>query len=281
MNIKLKRLVLGMASVGALGLYGCGGGSSPATNTATTTNTVATTDVSLTVIDGPIEKAKVCLDINNNGVCDNNEPEGMTDATGKVTIKVNSTDVGKYPVIAVVGTDAIDADTGAVPTPFTMKAPADQTAVITPLTTLVQNVVASTGSTSAAAADQVKAQTGINVSLFEDFSKGTTDDHKAAANVARMVVVTTQQQSLAVKDAEGTKDVNNATITKADLDKAIQARLMDMLPALVTKLAENQTQIAALEKALTDAKALIDATAKKLPSRKPKRQRRCIKSKND
>jgi [acyl-carrier-protein] S-malonyltransferase len=38
---------------------------------------------------------------------------------------------------------------------------------------------------------------------------------------------------------------------------------MDMLPALVTKLAENQTQIAALEKALTDAKALINATDKK------------------
>lgn len=263
MNIKLKRLVLGMASVGALGLYGCGGGSSPATNTATTTNTVTTTDVSLTVIDGPIEKAKVCLDINNNSVCDNNEPEGMTDATGKVTIKVNSTDVGKYPVIAVVDTNSIDADTGKVPTPFTMKAPADQTAVITPLTTLVQNVVASTGSTSAAAADQVKAQTGINVSLFEDFSKGTTDDHKAAANIARMVVVTTQQQSLAVKDAEGTKDVAGVIITKADLDKAIQVRLMEMLPALVTKLAENQTQIAVLEKALTDAKALIDASAKK------------------
>ena len=265
MKITLKRLVLVVTSAGLLGLYGCGGGGSSATNNETPAGVVvATTDVSLTVIDGPIEKAKVCLDINNNSVCDNNEPEGMTDATGRVTIKVNSTDVGKYPVIAVVDTNSIDADTGKVPTPFTMKAPADQTAVITPLTTLVHNhMVSNPGSTSAAAAEQVKAQTGINVSLFEDFSKGTSDDHKAAANIARMVVVTTQQQSLAVKDAEGTKDVNNATITKADLDKAIQARLMEMLPALVTKLAENQTQIDALEKALTDAKALIDATAKK------------------
>jgi len=258
MNIGLKRLVLVMTSAGFLGLYGCGGGSSPATST------VATTDVSLTVIDGPIEKAKVCLDINNNSVCDNNEPEGMTDANGKVAIKVNSTDVGKYPVIAVVDTNSIDADTGKVPTPFTMKAPADQTAVITPLTTLVHNhMVSNPGLTSAAAADVVKAQTGINVSLFEDFSKGATDDHKAAANIARMVVVTTQQQSEAVKEAEGAKDVAGATITRADLDKAIQRRVMEMLPALVTKLAENQTQIAALDKALTDAKALIDAAAKK------------------
>ena len=172
---------------------------------------VATVDVPITVVDGPIQNAKVCLDKNNNGVCDTGEPTGSTDSDGKVTLKVDSTDAGKYPVIAVVGTDAIDADTGPVPTPFTMKAPADHTAVITPLTTLVQNVVASTGSTSAAAADVVKAQTGINISLFEDFSKGATDDHKAAANIARMVVVTTQQQSEAVKDAEDTEDVAGAT----------------------------------------------------------------------
>ena len=265
MNITLKRLVLGIASVGALGLYGCGGGGSSSTGSGGGGggSVVATVDVPITVVDGPIQNAKVCLDKNNNGVCDAGEPSGSTGADGKVTLKVDAADKDKYPVIAVVGTDAIDADTGAVPTPFTMKAPADQTAVITPLTTLVQNVVASTGSTSAAAADQVKAQTGINVSLFEDFSKGTTDDHKAAANIARMVVVTTQQRSEAVKTAEGTKDVSGATITKEDLNKAIQKKVMEMLPALVTKLAESQTQIAELEKALTDARALIDANAKK------------------
>ena len=257
----LKQLVLGVTSAGILALYGCGGGGSSATESGG--GVVATVDVPITVVDGPIQNAKVCLDKNNNGVCDTGEPTGSTDSDGKVTLKVDSTDAGKYPVIAVVGTDAIDADTGPVPTPFTMKAPADHTAVITPLTTLVQNVVASTGSTSAAAADVVKAQTGINISLFEDFSKGATDDHKAAANIARMVVVTTQQQSEAVKDAEDTEDVAGATITKADLDKAIQRRVMEMLPALVTKLAENQTQIAALDKALTDAKALIDPAAKK------------------
>ena len=254
MNITLKRLVLGIASVGALGLYGCGGGGSSSTGGGGGGSVVATVDVPITVVDGPIQNAKVCLDKNNNGVCDAGEPSGSTGADGKVTLKVDAADKDKYPVIAVVGTDAIDADTGAVPTPFTMKAPADQTAVITPLTTLVQNVVASTGSTSAAAADQVKAQTGINVSLFEDFSKGTTDDHKAAANVARMVVVTTQQQSETVKTAEGTKDVSGATITKEDLDKAIQKKVMEMLPQMVALLSDPGVQ-----EALKLAQAKIDA----------------------
>lgn len=263
MHIVLKRLVLGIASAGALSLSGCGGGGSAAGGGGGGGDVVATVAVPITVVDGPIQNAKVCLDKNDNGVCDPGEPAGSTDSEGKVTLKVDAADAGKYPVIAVVGTDAIDADTGAVPTPFTMKAPADQPAVITPLTTLVQNVVASTGSTSTAAADVVKAQTGINVNLFEDFSKGSTDDQKAAANVARMVVVTTQQQSEAVKSAEGSKDVSGATITKEDLDKAIQKKVMEMLPALVTKLSESQAQITELEKALADAKALIDATAKK------------------
>ena len=255
MKIKLKRLALGIASASLVGLYGCGGGSSStAVSDGVVVAAVATTDVPVTVIDGPIQNAQVCLDINNNGVCDTGEPTGKTDASGKVTIKVNTTDFGKYPVLAVVGTDAIDADTGAVPTPFTMKAPADQTAVITPLTTLVQNVVASTGSTSAAAADVVKAQTGINVSLFEDFSKGTTDDHKAAANIARMVVVTTQQQAETVKTAVGTADASGGTITKEDLDKAIQKKVMEMLPQMVALLSDPGVQ-----DALKAAQAKIDA----------------------
>ena len=62
MNIKLKRLVLGMASVGALGLYGCGGGGSSAVDSGNPVAPViaATVDVHITVIDGPIQNAQVC-----------------------------------------------------------------------------------------------------------------------------------------------------------------------------------------------------------------------------
>jgi hypothetical protein len=188
----------------------------------------------VTVIDGPIQKAQVCLDTNNSGACDTGEPTAETDASGKANLVVDSTLVGKYPVIAVVGTNAIDMDrpTEAITTPFTMKAPADKTAVVTPLTTLVQEQISATGVTSTEAEKQVKQQTGINVSLFEDFTKGTTDDHKAAATLARMVVVTTQQQAEAVKND---KDSNNVAISKADLDKAVQQALQD---ATVTAAAD-------------------------------------------
>jgi flagellar hook-associated protein 2 len=91
------------------------------------------------VIDGAIKNAKVCLDKNLSGICDTGEPSGTTDASGKTTLTVDSADVGKYPIVAIIGTNAIDADTGPVLTPYTLRAPADQTAVVSPYTSLVQS----------------------------------------------------------------------------------------------------------------------------------------------
>jgi len=216
-----------------------------------------TTDLAITVVDGPIQYAKVCLDTNKDGVCGTGEPTGSTDASGTVTLKVSSTDVGKYPVVADVGTyaDAFDADTGKVLTPYTMRTPADKPALVTPLTTLVQNLVAS-GSTTSDAEVLIKSQTGINVSLFEDFSKGTSADAKAAANIARMVVLATQEQSTAVKSAVGTTDATGVTITQQDLDKAVQKKVMEMLTPLVASLSDPVVQ-----KALDAAQAKIDTSS--------------------
>ncbi len=170
--------------------------------------------------------------------------------------------MGKYPVLAVVGTDAVDVDHGPVTTAFTMQAPADQSAVVSPLTTLVQSVIASTGSTSAQAEASVKEQTGLSVSLFEDFTKGTSADSLIAGTVARMVVVTTQQQSTALAGAVGTSALDGALITQADLNKLIQNKLLEILPALLTALADPSVQAATTPEAkaaalLAQANALV------------------------
>ena len=247
----MKKSLFTLGAISLAVLVGCGGGSS--SSGETTVPPVTTTDLAITVVDGPIQNAKVCLDTNKDGVCGTGEPTGSTDATGKVTLKVSSTDVGKYPVVAEVGTDAIDADTGKVLTPYTMRTPADKPALVTPLTTLVQNLVVS-GSTTSDAEVLIKSQTGINVSLFEDFSKGTSADAKAAANIARMVVLATQEQSTAVKSAVGTTDAAGATITKQDVDMAVQKRVMEMLTTMVEALSDPDVQAA-----LAAAQAKIDA----------------------
>lgn len=252
MTNKLKRLTLGLASASLFALHGCGGSSSPAID--------STTSVSVRVIDGAIQNAMVCLDKNSNGLCDTGEPSGKTGPDGSVSLVIDTADVGKYPVLAVVGTDAIDADTGAVPVAFTMSTPADSTAVVSPLTTLVQQMVASTGASSTDAAAALQEITGITVSLFQDYTQvaAPTDGSISAATVARMIVVTTQQQTTALAGAEGTQAIDGTTITSAQLDTAIQQQLLVLLPDLVASISDPSLETASAEE--KEAVLLAEAT---------------------
>jgi trimeric autotransporter adhesin len=228
------QIVFGRLAVAAavLSLAACGGGSGSTTPIDSTPPPVvaSTTPVSTTVIDGALQNATVCLDKNANGACDADEPSGKTDASGNVTIEVPDADVGKYPMLAVVGTDAIDADTGAVPVAFTLKAPADKTGVVSPLTTLVQAHMETSGANSAEAAETIKDKLGLGVSAFDDFTKDAGDTSKQAGTVARLIVVTTQTQRTATADAKGT---DGQALTQAQIDAAINARLLQMLPTVI------------------------------------------------
>jgi trimeric autotransporter adhesin len=266
MNMRPRKLALAFASAAILTIGGCGGGGGTTTpasgNTSGNGNggggsdtllvASSTTAVAVTVIDDAIGNATVCLDKNSNGACDTDEPSGKTDAAGKVTLQVAPADVGKFPILALIGADAVDAKYGPVTKAFTMSAPADQSGVVSPLTTLVQSMVASTGVTTAAAAASVQSQTGISVSLFEDYSKSSTPDSVTAAQIARMVVVTSQQQAAVLNGAVGRTAIDGTSIKTADLDKIIRNRLLEILPDLMNSLADPAVQ-AALKAATTPA----------------------------
>jgi trimeric autotransporter adhesin len=250
---KLKFSVLALVTA----LAACGGGGGGSTPTVP-----ATTNVSTTVVDGAILNALVCLDKNRNALCDADETQGRTDATGNVTLAVPNADVGLYPVIALVGTDAVDADHGPITVPYALSAPADQTGVVSPLTTLVQQTVATTGASTAQAAKTVQDATGITASLFQDFTKvaAPTDGSISAATVARLMVVTTQRQQSAIASAVGQLALDGSTISQADLDKAIQKKLLELLPALVSALSDPAVLAAATPTA-KEAALLGAATA--------------------
>ena len=274
MKTQLKWMSLAIANAALISLAGCGGGGgdAPAPSASTpvdssptvvvttptvvvTTPTVTvtvpvvtpttppvptTTAVTTSVIDGALKNATVCMDKNSNGVCDPGEVQGKTDAAGNVTLAVPNADVGKFPLLAMVGTDAVDADHGTVTVAYTMSAPASKAALISPLTHLVQEAVASTGVTLAEAESVVQSSTGINVSLFQDFTKvpAPTDGSPSAKVVARMAVVTTQAQVSNLASTVGTPAIDNAPITQADINRAINQRLLQILPALVTALSD-------------------------------------------
>jgi hypothetical protein len=247
------------ASLAAALLYGCGGGGGTDTPAAppapAPAPVVTTTQVGTRVIDGPIRNALVCLDVNANSKCDPNEPSARTNATGDAALTVPNADVGKYSVIAEIGTDAVDVDFGAVTVPFVMKAPADKTAVVSPLTTLVQAHASSTATTTEQAEAFVKAQTGLSGSLLADYTAATDPAATAARLLARLAVITTQQQTTALAGVLEQRDLSGSTITTADVQNAIAISLLDVLPALGAAVTDPAVTDA------TDKEAALRATA--------------------
>lgn len=231
-------------------LTACGGGGL-SSEAPLAPETVAQT---LRVTDGPIEGALVCLDANRNGVCDIGETQGSSLADGSVTLNVPVADVGKYPVLALVGTDAVDADNGPVMTAYSLRAPADKIGVISPLTTLVV-VQAEASGISSDEADRVLAdKLGITTSLFADFSQATDEAGKLAGAVARLVVLSTQQQLMATADAKGQ---DGRVLAPADRALAIEQALLSKLEAVA--VAASAPAIADAATPQAKAEAIVSA----------------------
>ena len=229
----LKRLSLALAGAALLTLAGCGGSPGGAVPEATTQ------DVVTRVVDGAISNALVCLDKNGNGACDAGEPNGRTDGSGNLTLKVDKTDVGKYALVTEVGTDAVDTVEGPVTSPFVMTSTPGKPGVLSPLTTMVAQAMQN-GLTEADAEAQIKDQTGISVSLFEDFTKAAPPSSgPKPGDVARIIVLTTQAQNEALKASVGGQAIDGSTITGADLKKAVNKKIMSLLPTIVEAINSN------------------------------------------
>jgi len=254
MKLKNTARLFALTGIAAV-LAACGGNDGDVTAAAPAPAPAVvptTTPVAVTVIDGAIRNALVCVDKNLNNACDADEPSGRTDASGNVTLQVVNADAGRFPVLAIVGTDAVDADHGAVPTAFKLKTPADKPAagyVVSPLTTLVQTTIEDTGITRSAAEAAVQNQLGVSGSLFQDFTKSDAEKFGSSTvnlgNIARMIVVTTQENTKNLSSAIGQQAIDGSTITAADVEKTIQRNLLSVLPTVVSNLADPRVAAAA------------------------------------
>ena len=243
MRISTRPLAFTLTSICVATLVACGGGdgggSKPGDNTDPQPPATRTIQSPKT-IDGVLKNAKVCLDMNANGQCDEGEPYGTTDATGVAHVEVEQgDDTSKYPWLAEVGSDAVDADTGPVKTAYRLTAPAGETAVVSPLTTLVQTQIATTGSSREDAIAAVKEQLGINASdLMADYTSGTTNTQKAAGTLARLLVVTTQKLSEKAKAANVT-DSDGKALSAAQIDSAVQSIVLEQSQTLAVAAQDN------------------------------------------
>jgi trimeric autotransporter adhesin len=261
--MNLTRLTLALATAGFVSslLTACGSNSSPVDEAPILPAPPTTTDVKTTVIDGPLANATVCMDKNNNGACDADEASAKTAADGTATLKVPNADVGKYDLLAIVGTDAVDSVSGPVTSAYALRTPADQAGVISPLTTMVKAHMELTGNSSAVSDKAMQDTANLSTSMFTDFSKST--DTSGLAPLARLLVLTTQaaNTALASVTATETKDATGTVITKADVSRAIGSRMLDVLPAIAEAASSDAvtgaTTTAAKETALKAAAATL------------------------
>ncbi len=143
--MKRNSVLKGIAVSVALSAFLTGCGGSDASTSDNTNNNTNTQPTSITgkAVDGYLQYATVCLDLNNDGYCQNSEPNTQTDTEGKFTLeiapKVQENSNYEKAMLLVYG--GKDVDTG---TDFTGKllAPKEGTTVIvTPVSTLVAKTV--------------------------------------------------------------------------------------------------------------------------------------------
>ena len=168
---------LAMRLIAVAVLTACGGGGGG--NTA-----AATVSLAGVVADGYITGAKVCLDKNENSVCEDGEPSAQTLAGGAYTIAgITAGDEAKYPIVAEVPATATDPDSTAadktVGKAFVLSTPKGNT-TITPLSSLVhQELLATPALSAASAAANVKTKLAITADPLKDYIATATRDDDA------------------------------------------------------------------------------------------------------
>lgn len=229
----MVRIWIPMSLISAAALFGCGGGGGGLT--------VAGGSSTMTgaVMDGLIENAKVCLDVNGNLLCDTNEPYAMTDKDGKYSISYPGSVDGLH-VIAEVTENSKDADDNgqtikqAGKEPFNLASPATRPEVVTPLTTLVTHAIVAdpnlkTDADSLKKAEEtVKASTGLKADLLGNNYVQTKDT--SVHDVAKVISVALGDVAKEVKagiDAQkgGDSELTAALDTVAG-QKNIQAKVV-------------------------------------------------------
>jgi len=240
-RIALSSLVLSLLV--ACGGGGGGGGVSSAVSPATT--------IAGTVIDGYIEGATVCLDLNSNAACDTNEPTTTTGSDAKYSINYAGSTTGLH-VLSLIPSTAKDADdkgltiAQAGKTAFTLMAPAPVAGAtnthVTPLTTLVSQQMTHSGVTDAKAAEtQVKEKLGITTPLLNNDFKATNS--AANINLAELAVAITNaiaaaQSSLstsaAFQAAVGTTD-------KVKVQAAAQQAAVNLVANIAPTIVDKET----------------------------------------
>lgn len=259
----------GVAGALAVLLSACGGGGgagNPAEMAVARVAQPAKAVISGRAVDGPLQGAVACLDIDADGACGTTEPRAAapTAADGRFTIEVDAALAGQHRVLVEVPATAIDSYTGAsVGIAFTMVAPASGTntshsVFVSPLSTLVQAQMDQSGAGRAEAEAHVRAQGRLSISPLADFGAAAvagTPEAKAAALLARLVQATANAQMAELAPALGT------LLRAADIEHELRRTLVAGLATLADAAEEDGLVRASGENLQAGLRATADSLA--------------------
>jgi trimeric autotransporter adhesin len=262
------RLLTLAALAGTLILSACGGGGggsgagsggSGSDTGNSTPDTAVQVSLSGIVADGLIQGAQVCYDLNDNGKCDSGEPVSEnTGANGAFSLSVPQSEAGKHAVVAVVPVGAVDSDTGTVTVPYTLKSPANTNTVaslfVSPITTIVQDVMVASGATNPAAAiELVKQQLGMTISPLTNFIPlRATDSDAARAGTIAQVITATKQEVQSIASSQG--------VSQTQTDALITGVVLNNLSTLANSVASQTSSSTITAANLVAAQGITSAT---------------------
>lgn len=208
--MKIRLTTMGLSLLAAATLVACGGGGGSDSGGTSTSFTG-------TVIDGYIEGATVCLDLNSNQTCDATEPSALSKADGSYSLDISglsAAQVAAAHLLTNVPDSAKDADDGgktlkeAGKAAFNLMAPASafvtgstiSSAVISPLTTLLSHDMLANGRSLADAKTATINRMGLasGTDLSQNFVAKKDDNLITQARVVAAAIGEVKKQALAV-----------------------------------------------------------------------------------
>ena len=202
-------------------------------------STSANNDASLSgkVADGYLAGARVCLDLNENGACDDGEPSTISASGGAFTLQdVTQEQIDSFPlVVEIIVGETIDEDTPgeAITRAYTLTAPAGSV-FVSPLTTLIQNEIQESGLSAEEAIASIQARLGTDIDPSADYVAGSggdesADEYERLYRIAQLTRAVMQENQALIDDIAGETELD-----PADLLAIIVGQVLDALDDIQT-----------------------------------------------
>jgi hypothetical protein len=254
-TLMIKKTIFYSAMLSTLALISCGGGGGGG-------GASSTVNLGGKVIDGYIQGATVCLDLNSNNVCDPGEPSTTSAADGSYTLSYSGSIAG-LQVISQVPAGAVDSDLGKITQPYTLAAPVPTNSSdyanthVTPLTTLVANAIQQQGGQSQLTPAAAQAQ--IINTLGLPASTSLTADYKATGNTSLAQIAT--YTAAAIAQVSNNLSSNTTVASQLSPGQIVQAAVQQVQNTVLPAVLSNGSLTSSAATAVTSAVAAKDPTA--------------------